>query len=511
MRPFGRVGPHAAPTMNPAQRAAIMRANQDAALARGRPSLGDSAGQGGNVEVNAIAGLGPINSTGTGNNADGAGNTYNTSTGGTSLSTLIKEGSSSSSSNFKVCIRVRPPLASELDSSSYGGFKSTVAVTPDHKGIALCESFPEGTVSSVSLGQSSNSDATAGASSVLVSLNGVAESAFPLHRFAFDYVYDETSRQEEVYMNTAKELVASTLQGYNSTIFAYGQTGTGKTYTMEGIDSLEHQGIIPRAVTDIFDYILHQANAETKFLVRASYLQIYNETISDLLSPERTNLHIREDKARGIYVEGLSEWMVRSAKEIHGLIRRGASLRATGATKMNEVSSRSHAVFVIVVEQHSVMSSSSSSSTATTTGTTASNNSNNNAVTGAEKKRTLKSAFRVGKLNLVDLAGSERVSLTGASGQRLEESKRINQSLSALGNVIAALTTDKGVCIYVYMIISLDWLFLLFCIYPFITNMSQVVHLYLFCITLLFFTSFLFLFPISVSSVVNISPIVILS
>lgn len=143
-------------------------------------------------------------------------------------------------------------------------------------------------------------------------------------------------------------------------------------------------------------------------MVRASYLQIYNEVISDLLKPDWNSLTIREDKKKGVFVEGLSEWAVRSPRDIYALMKDGMRNRATAATKMNDVSSRSHAVFIIIVEQ-------------------------------AESAKHSK----VGKLNLVDLAGSERVSVTGATGQRLEESKKINQSLSCLGNVIAALT-DKS-------------------------------------------------------------------
>ena len=124
----------------------------------------------------------------------------------------------------------------------------------------------------------------------------------------------------------------------------------------QGFDDAELQGIIPRSVEEIFNYIKNTANTSARFLVRASYLQIYNEVISDLLKPERTNLQIREDKKKGVFVEGLSEWVVRSPKEVYGLINRGSSLRATGATRMNEVSSRSHALFIIIIEQMSVLS-----------------------------------------------------------------------------------------------------------------------------------------------------------
>jgi len=234
--------------------------------------------------------------------------------------------------------------------------------------------------------------------------------------------------------------VLSTLAGYNAAMLAYGQTGTGKTFTMEGDPRARHgnsaigilpgdlppvgddrgaeRGIIPRAIEDIFNRIKADTSTRSKYLVRASYVQIYNEVISDLLKPERVNLHIREDKKRGVFVEGLSEWVVRTPDEIYGLMDRGASQRTTGATRMNELSSRSHAVFIVIVE--------------------------NSKLTEEAGQAELRQSFKVGKLNLVDLAGSERVGRSGATGVRLEESKKINQSLSALGNVIKALTEPKG-------------------------------------------------------------------
>ena len=153
--------------------------------------------------------------------------------------------------------------------------------------------------------------------------------------------------------------------------------------------------------------------------MRASYLQIYNEMISDLLKPDRNNLSIREDKKKGVYVDGLSEWVVRNPKEIYTLIKKGANYRATAYTKMNDISSRSHAVFIIVVEQLRVMDD------------------------GTGNFENSPKELRVGKLNLVDLAGSERLKVTGATGQRLEECKKINQSLSCLGNVISVLIDNK--------------------------------------------------------------------
>mmetsp|Transcript_29510 Transcript_29510/g.28671 ORF Transcript_29510/g.28671 Transcript_29510/m.28671 type:complete len:357 (+) Transcript_29510:521-1591(+) len=242
------------------------------------------------------------------------------------------------------------------------------------------------------------------------------------HSFAFDYVYGPESTQSHVYDTTAKPAVNSVLEGYNATILAYGQTGTGKTFTMEGFkynSNDPQRGIIPRSMEEIFRYIQNLSNQSSTFMVRASYLQIYNEVISDLLKTDRSSLQIREDKKRGVFVEGLSEWAVRSPVEIYSLMQRGASVRATASTKMNDVSSRSHAVFIIIVEQMSM----------------------NNEVLNNQNE--VMKQIKVGKLNLVDLAGSERVRVTGATGKRLEECKKINQSLSALGNVIAALTDMK--------------------------------------------------------------------
>jgi len=178
---------------------------------------------------------------------------------------------------------------------------------------------------------------------------------------------------------------------------------------------------MPRSMEEVFKFIQLQTNINSTFMVRASYLQIYNENISDLLKVERTSLQIREDKKKGVFVEGLSEWAVRSPNEIYSLMQKGALSRTTATTKMNDLSSRSHAVFIIIVEQMTMYKTPEEEA----------------AALDAPKQ------IKVGKLNLVDLAGSERVRVTGATGKRLEECKSINQSLSSLGNVIAALTEMK--------------------------------------------------------------------
>eukprot|EP01033_Poteriospumella_lacustris_P001594 gene1595-1159_t len=270
---------------------------------------------------------------------------------------------------------------------------------------------------------------------------------YTTYTFTFDYCYDQYSSQAKVFETTARHVVDSALQGYNATIFAYGQTGAGKTYTMEGFNrsgNLEERGIIPRAIEQIFGHIQTHAGPRMRFLVRASYLQIYNEQISDLLKPERNNLAIREDKKRGVYVDGLSEWVVRSPAEIYGLMERGGSVRATGETKMNEMSSRSHAVFIVIAEQSETVYVDDRGQEMTPEEFQQFMHAR-----GVRREQEmnrledhLRQTFKVGKLNLVDLAGSERVNLSGATGQRLEESKQINKSLSMLGFVISALTKN---------------------------------------------------------------------
>lgn len=258
---------------------------------------------------------------------------------------------------------------------------------------------------------------------------------YATHRFTFDAVHGPGDDQAAVYAASARPSVAAALAGYNAAIIAYGQTGAGKTHTMEGApDGGPGRGIVPRAVEDAFAGIEADAAAASRFLVRASYLQIYNEVVSDLLRPERTGLLIREDARRGVYVDGLSEWVVRSPGEVAALMARGRAVRATGATKMNELSSRSHAVLTIVIERCAGGSGDGGSGDGGDGG-------DDGAAAAARRPASAARAVKVGKLHLVDLAGSERVAITGATGQRLAESKRINASLSALGNVIAALTS----------------------------------------------------------------------
>ncbi|CAO2604047.1 Kinesin-like protein KIF3C [Lemmus lemmus] len=231
--------------------------------------------------------------------------------------------------------------------------------------------------------------------------------------FTFDAVYDASSKQADLYDETVRPLIDSVLQGFNGTVFAYGQTGTGKTYTMQGTwVEPELRGVIPNAFEHIFTHISRSQNQQ--YLVRASYLEIYQEEIRDLLSKEPgKRLELKENPETGVYIKDLSSFVTKNVKEIEHVMNLGNQTRAVGSTHMNEVSSRSHAIFVITVEC-------------------------------SERGSDGQDHIRVGKLNLVDLAGSERQNKAGGSGERPKEASKINLSLSALGNVIAALAGNRS-------------------------------------------------------------------
>lgn len=222
-----------------------------------------------------------------------------------------------------------------------------------------------------------------------------------------------SSKQEPIFEEIAMPIIDFVLEGYNGTIFAYGQTGTGKTHTMEGKDIPdEDKGIMPRSFESIFKAI--EADPSKQYLVRASYLELYKEEIRDLLSKNPKNkLEIKEKPDSGVYVKDLSSFVVKSVKEIKEVMLTGRGNRTTAETLMNNQSSRSHSIFTVTIET-------------------------------AQMGVDLKSHIHVGKLNMVDLAGSERVNKTGAQGERLEEATKINLSLSTLCHVIATLTDPKG-------------------------------------------------------------------
>ncbi|KAI2538816.1 KIF3A isoform 3 [Pan troglodytes] len=236
----------------------------------------------------------------------------------------------------------------------------------------------------------------------------------PPKTFTFDTVFGPESKQLDVYNLTARPIIDSVLEGYNGTIFAYGQTGTGKTFTMEGVRAIpELRGIIPNSFAHIFGHIA-KAEGDTRFLVRVSYLEIYNEEVRDLLGKDQTQrLEVKERPDVGVYIKDLSAYVVNNADDMDRIMTLGHKNRSVGATNMNEHSSRSHAIFTITIEC-------------------------------SEKGIDGNMHVRMGKLHLVDLAGSERQAKTGATGQRLKEATKINLSLSTLGNVISALVDGKS-------------------------------------------------------------------
>uniref|UniRef100_A0A7N6B0R8 Kinesin motor domain-containing protein n=1 Tax=Anabas testudineus TaxID=64144 RepID=A0A7N6B0R8_ANATE len=240
--------------------------------------------------------------------------------------------------------------------------------------------------------------------------------------FLCDFLFEETCCQENVYSVSVQPLIDAFFQGFNATVFAYGQTGSGKTYTIgeANICSFrdEEQGIIPRAVADVFKLL--DENDLTDFSVRVSYLEVYKEEFKDLLEVETASkdIHIREDKGN-IVLCGVKECEVEGLDEVLSLLESGNTARHTGATQMNPNSSRSHTIFTLHMDQR--RGSSRIYGTTTSTG-----------------PQMLSSKF-----HFVDLAGSERILRTGNSGERLKESIQINSGLLALGNVIGALGDPK--------------------------------------------------------------------
>jgi len=228
--------------------------------------------------------------------------------------------------------------------------------------------------------------------------------------FTFDKIFAPETQQKFFFDESIKPIVDDVIGGYNGTVFAYGQTGSGKTHTMMGdMDNEEFKGLIPRIVEQIFHSIISSPST-MEYTVKVSYMEIYMEKIRDLLNPQNDNLPIHEEKNRGVYVKGLLEVYVSSVQEVYEVMKRGGNSRIVAYTNMNAESSRSHSIFVITVNQ----------------------------------KNLNDGSVKSGKLSLVDLAGSEKVGKTGASGQTLEEAKKINKSLSALGMVINALTDGKS-------------------------------------------------------------------
>ncbi|WOL11373.1 kinesin-like protein KIN-12A [Canna indica] len=241
------------------------------------------------------------------------------------------------------------------------------------------------------------------------------------HTFTFDSVADTSSTQEDIFHLVGLPLVENCLAGFNSSIFAYGQTGSGKTYTMWGpqsalsddASSSSDWGLTPRVFERLFSRIGEEqakhSYKQLNYQCRCSFLEIYNEQITDLLDSTQKNLQIREDVRTGVYVDCLTEEYVHTMKDVMRLLTKGLANRRTGATSVNMESSRSHCVFTCIVESQS-------------------KNTNDGLI-----------SLRTSRINLVDLAGSERQKQTGAAGDRLKEAGNINRSLSQLGNLINIL------------------------------------------------------------------------
>uniref|UniRef100_A0AAY5EC20 plus-end-directed kinesin ATPase n=1 Tax=Electrophorus electricus TaxID=8005 RepID=A0AAY5EC20_ELEEL len=243
--------------------------------------------------------------------------------------------------------------------------------------------------------------------------------------FSFDYSYwSHTSpedinyaSQRQVYRDIGDEMLLHAFEGYNVCIFAYGQTGAGKSYTMMGKQETDQQGIIPQLCEDLFTKINHSnTDNSMSYSVEVSYMEIYCERVRDLLNPKnKGNLRVREHPLLGPYVEDLSKLAVMSYNDIQDLMDSGNKARTVAATNMNETSSRSHAVFNIIFTQR------------------------------RHDSETDNVSEKVSKISLVDLAGSERADSTGAKGTRLKEGANINKSLTTLGKVISALAeVDSG-------------------------------------------------------------------
>ncbi|KAM6995674.1 kinesin-like protein KIF13A isoform 2-T2 [Tautogolabrus adspersus] len=240
--------------------------------------------------------------------------------------------------------------------------------------------------------------------------------------FAFDHCFwsmDESNvpkyaGQEVVFKCLGEGILENAFQGYNACIFAYGQTGSGKSFSMMG--NGEQPGLIPRLCCSLFERVHREENEGHTFKVEVSYMEIYNEKVRDLLDPKgsRQSLKVREHKVLGPYVDGLSQLAVTNFEDIEVLMSEGNKSRTVAATNMNEESSRSHAVFSIIVTQT------------------------------LYDLKSGNSGEKVSKLSLVDLAGSERVSKTGAAGERLKEGSNINKSLTTLGCVISALADQSA-------------------------------------------------------------------
>lgn len=286
----------------------------------------------------------------------------------------------SKSANVKVYCRIRP----ENEKEKQSGMKICITASSEKSVKIFTESV------GVDTGKESSKNKTEN-----------------FQTFTYDEVFPPETEQEKIFNIVAKPLINSALEGINSTLFCYGQTASGKTYTMEGIhNDPKIMGVIPRMMQYIF-ILIEKASSEIEYSVKCQYYQIYNEKIQDLLDIRKKDLAIREDKNKGIWVEDCTEIYVSSQEEMYTVFKEGSNNRTVSATNMNKGSSRSHSLFVVTLFQRNI-------------------------ITGSSK---------TGKMYFVDLAGSEKMSKTGIeSGTGLKEAQNINKSLMTLGMVINSLT-----------------------------------------------------------------------
>lgn len=310
-------------------------------------------------------------------------------------------------SAVQVAVRIRPLSTKELVDSAI----NTVSTTGNAKNTLNITHYPD-------------IDDSSEKGSCPMSLTSVQPST---KSFNFDYIFDENSSRDDVYMNSVNPLTNNFLDGFNATILAYGQTGSGKTYTMgteiQADNKHSDNGIVRRAVDDIFGTMNYRCNDFEKYdkyeyKVSVSFIELYNEEIIDLLESSlsiNSMISIRETSGGKIMLSGVSEFPVFSKEELIYELERGLLLRSTGSTDMNLTSSRSHAIFTIILQQEFIIKGAAEG------GTTC-----------------LESRF-----NFVDLAGSERLKKTNSDGDRRKEGISINQGLLALGNVISSLSDRK--------------------------------------------------------------------
>ncbi|EEQ89960.1 hypothetical protein RJZ56_001211 [Blastomyces dermatitidis] len=301
--------------------------------------------------------------------------------------------------NVRVVVRVRGFLPREIKR----GAECLISMNPDTQSTTLMARPSSGQQDPVNARIQSRAK-------VLEDRTFTFDNSFWSH----DKNDEHYATQEDVYNCLGEEFLDHNFEGYHTCIFAYGQTGSGKSYTMMGTE--EQPGLIPRTCEDLFQRIESSESPDISYNVRVSYFEVYNEHVRDLLVPRTDTpyyLKIRESPTDGPYVKDLTDVPVRSYSEIMRLMRKGDASRTTASTKMNDTSSRSHAVFTIMLKQiHHDLS-------------------------------TDETTERTARIRLVDLAGSERAKATEATGQRLREGSNINKSLTTLGRVIAALADNK--------------------------------------------------------------------